>query len=175
MEGADTARTGADLTPGAVAAFEQSLRRSVLPLLPTTCHAGRWSRFTGVVVTEDYDARGICRRFVLRTGLAAVAAVASGCTDIPPTRPRPPGMRITGGDGFGGPYAAGTYTIARGGAYGPTEIGYRSNDPNATGAESGPTSVGAPLCVTTIETATIEGVHLKSTVLVSYALCQGRR
>ena len=73
-------------------------------------------------------------------------------------------MRITGSDGFSGPYAVGTYTITRGGAYGPTEIGDRSNDPNATGHESGPTFVGTPLCVTTIEPVTIEGVHLKSTV-----------
>ena len=115
-------------------------------------------------MTEDYDARGIRRRVVLRTGLIAVAAVASDDPDIPPTRPDPPDRRISGSDGFSGPYAVGTYTIIGGGAYGPTEIGDRSNDPDATGDESGPTFVGSPLCVTTIEPVTIKGVHLKSTV-----------
>ena len=73
-------------------------------------------------------------------------------------------MRITGSDGFSGPYALGTYTIARGGTYGPAEIGDRSNHPNATGDENGPTFAGAPLRVATIEPVTIDGVHLKSTV-----------
>jgi hypothetical protein len=119
---------------------------------------------TGVVVTEGDDTRGICRRAVLRTGLAAVAAVASGCASTPRARPDPPGMRITGSDGFSGLHALGTYTIARGGTYGPAEIGDRSNHPNATGDESGPTFAGTPLYVATIEPVTIEGVHLKSTV-----------
>ena len=113
----DTAPTGLPRSRGAGAASTKS-RQFNTAFLPTTCHAGRWSRIIGVVVTEGYDARGICRRVVLRTGLAAVAAVASGCTDIPMTRPGPPGMRITGNDGFSGPYAVGTYTIARGGPMG---------------------------------------------------------
>jgi hypothetical protein len=79
---------------------------------------------------------------------------------MPRTRPGPPGTRITGSDGFSGPHAVGTYTIARGGTYGPAEIGDRSNDPGATGDESGPTFAGTPLRVTTIEPVTIEGVHL---------------
>jgi hypothetical protein len=119
---------------------------------------------TGVVVTEGYDARGICRRVVLRTGLAAVAAVASGCAGHPPTRSGPAGARIAGSEGSGRLPALGSYMITRGGTYGPAEIGDRSNHPDATGDESGPTFAGTPLHVATIEPVTIEGVHLKSTV-----------
>ena len=122
----------------------------------------------GLGATEDDDARGICRCVVLRTGLAVVAAVARDA----PTFPRHGHVPQACGSLEATDSAARTppaCTPSPGGAYGPTEIGYRSNDPNATCAESGPTGVGAPLCVTTIEPVTIEGVHLNRRCRASYA------